>query len=57
MGLHKLSDGTITYSQGCDVKCTDTSKFGDAINVAKDAEVVVMVIGLDEGQERLDWIK
>ena len=56
MGIQKLTGGTVTYTQGCDVKCTDTSKFGDAINAAKGADVVVMVIGLDEGQERLDWI-
>ena len=52
MGIQKMAS-SVTYSQGCDVKCSDTSKFGDAVNVAKSADVTVVVIGLDEGQERL----
>lgn len=53
MGIQKVAtDATVTYSEGCDVKCTDTSKFNDAVNTAKNADVVVIVIGLDESQER-----
>ena len=51
MGLQKMASN-VTFAQGCDVKCTTTLKFNDAVNAAKNADVVVMVIGLDEGQER-----
>ena len=51
MGIQKMVS-SVSYSQGCDIKCTDTSKFSDAVNVAKSADIIVMVIGLDEGQER-----
>lgn len=55
MGIQKVAAGvTVTYSEGCNIACTDSSKFSDAVNTAKNADVVVMVIGLDESQERFD---
>ena len=52
MGIQKIVP-SVSYSQGCDVACSDTSKFGDAVNIAKSANITVLVIGLDQGQERL----
>ncbi len=43
---------SVTYKQGCDVKCDSDSGFSDAVNAAKAADAVVMVIGLDESLER-----
>ena len=51
-GLKKIGVSSVTYSQGCDVKCSSDSGFSDAVNAAKAADVVIVVIGLDEGQER-----
>lgn len=39
----------ISYAKGCEIVGDDISKFDDAINVAKNADVVVMVIGENEG--------
>jgi hypothetical protein len=50
-GLQKIG-ASVTYVQGCDVKCDSDSGFADAVNAAKAADVVVVVVGLDEGQER-----
>ncbi|XP_065183747.1 uncharacterized protein LOC135814545 isoform X1 [Sycon ciliatum] len=41
----------VTQVQGCDVKCTDTSKFEDATKAAAASDFVVLVVGLDQGQE------
>ena len=38
--------------QGCDVKCSSDSHFSAAVSAAKSADVVVVVVGLDESQER-----
>ena len=43
---------SVTWAFGCDVACADSSGFGEAVEVAKAAEAVVMVVGLDQGQER-----
>ena len=50
-GLQKMGV-SVTYEQGCDVKCSSDSGFTDAANAAKAADVVIVVVGLDEGQER-----
>ena len=50
-GMQKMGV-SVTYEQGCDVKCSSDSGFTDAVNAAKAADAVVVVIGLDEGQER-----
>ena len=50
-GMQKMGV-SVTYKQGCDVKCSSDSGFADAVSAAKAADVVVVVIGLDEGQER-----
>lgn len=50
-GLQKLG-ASVTYKHGCDVKCSSDSGFSDAVNAAKAADVVIVVVGLDESQER-----
>ena len=50
-GLQKIG-ASVTYIQGCDVKCDSDSGFAEAVNAAKAADVVVVIIGLDQGQER-----
>jgi beta-glucosidase len=35
----------VTYAQGCDTSCTDTSGFGDAVTAAKQSAVTVIVAG------------
>ena len=50
-GLQKIG-ASVTYVQGCDVGCSSDSGFADAVNAAKAAEVVVVVVGLDQHQER-----
>ena len=37
---------------GCDVKCTDDSGFQEAVSAAQKAQAVIVVIGLDQSQER-----
>ena len=54
-GLQKLGV-SVTYEQGCDVKCSNDSGFPDAVNAAKAADAVIVVIGLDEGQERYTFM-
>ena len=51
MGIQKLGVN-VTYVQGCDVKCSSTSGFADAVNLAKSSDVTVLVMGLDNGQAR-----
>ena len=46
---------SVTSAQGCDVKCTDDSGFQEAVSVAQKAQAVIVVIGLDESQERCVW--
>ena len=71
-GLNKYSGNTITYAKGADVSIgktefafevkintSDKSEFDEAINVAKKADVVVMVLGehgfqSGEGRSRTD---
>ena len=50
-GMQKMGV-SVTYEQGYDVKCGSDSGFSDATNAAKAADAVVVIIGLDEGQER-----
>ena len=35
----------VTYTQGCDATCTDTSGFGAAVTAAQNAAVTVVVVG------------
>ena len=51
MGLQKLGV-SVSYAMGCDVKCASDSGFADAVTAAKSADAVVLVVGLDESQER-----
>ena len=46
---------SVEWALGCDVPCQDTSGFSAAVNVAKSADVVIVVVGLDESQERCVW--
>ena len=43
---------SVTSAMGCDVKCSDDSGFQEAVSVAQKAQAVVVVIGLDQSQER-----
>ena len=53
------SEIEVTYQPGCkDTKCSDDSGFNDAVNTAKNTDLVVMVMGLDgslegEGHDRV----
>ena len=42
----------VTTAKGCDVKCTDDSGFKEAVTAAQTAQAVIVVIGLDQSQER-----
>ena len=42
-------DGTVTYAEGCTVTGTDTTGIADAVAVAQDADVVVVVVGDQAG--------
>ena len=50
-GMQKMGV-SVQWALGCDVPCQDTSGFSDAVNVAKSADVVIVIVGLDESQER-----
>jgi hypothetical protein len=41
----------VTYTQGCDIAGTSSSGIPAAEKAAKDADVVVLVVGLDQSQE------
>ncbi len=41
----KCPDAEIVYEKGCDVAGADTSGFASAIKVAKEADVVILVVG------------
>ena len=53
------SNVTVHYASGCaDVKCESKDGFGDAVQIAKSADYVIMVMGLDhtveaEGHDRV----
>ena len=53
-GIQKMGV-SVEWALGCDVPCQDTSGFSAAVNVAKSADVVIVVVGLDESQERCVW--
>ena len=40
-----VPNATVTYAQGCDPNCTDTSGFGAAVTAAQGADVTVIVAG------------
>lgn len=50
MGLQKMGV-SVTYAEGCDVSCGSTKGFSEALNIAKSADIVIAVVGLDGGQE------
>ena len=59
-GIQKqLSGATVNFSEGCsNPKCSDTSKFKDALDIVRSADVVIMVMGIDgsiegEGHDRV----
>ena len=41
----EMSGGSVTFAKGCDVYGTDTSGFDEAEKIAKDADIVVCIIG------------
>ena len=46
-----IGAGKVLYSKGCDINSTDTSGFAEAINIAKNSNVVIYFGGLDPSQE------
>ncbi|MEO6857532.1 MAG: glycoside hydrolase family 3 N-terminal domain-containing protein [Solirubrobacteraceae bacterium] len=40
-----LPSATVTYAQGCDTSCTDTSGFGAAETAARNAQATIVVVG------------
>ncbi|HEX3804778.1 MAG TPA: glycoside hydrolase family 3 N-terminal domain-containing protein [Solirubrobacteraceae bacterium] len=40
-----VPSANVTYQQGCDATCTDTSGFGAAVGAAQAADVTVVVVG------------
>lgn len=44
-GISALSEGTVTYAQGCERWSTDESAFPDAIAAAEAADVAIVVVG------------
>jgi hypothetical protein len=51
MGIQAMGVA-VQWAFGCDVACPVSSGFAAAVAAAKTADVVVMVMGLDQGQER-----
>ena len=55
----QLSSATVNFAEGCqNPKCDDMSKFKDALDIVRSADVVVMVMGIDgsiegEGHDRV----
>jgi beta-glucosidase len=43
------SNTNVLYAKGCDIQKADKSGFNDAINVAKQSEIVIMVLGEKSG--------
>ena len=57
----KLPHAQVTYAEGCDVQCTDTSGFSAAVKAAADADTIIMFLGLDdtienEGHDRVSLV-
>ena len=48
----KSMASNVTTAKGCDVKCTDDSGFKEAVTAAQNAQAVIVVVGLDQSQER-----
>ena len=53
MGLTNMNI-TVNYADGCNVACSSDSGFKDAMDAANNSDVIIAVVGLDEGQERWD---
>ena len=45
-GLQKIG-ASVTYAPGCDISCGSDAGFPDAVNAAKAADAVIVVVGLD----------
>lgn len=48
---NKLSEGAVSYCKGCDILSDDKSGFEEAVKVASDADIVIMVVGGKNGAE------
>ena len=46
-----VSSDDITYVQGCQVSDNSTNGFGDAVNAARNADLTILVVGLDQSIE------
>lgn len=44
-----------TYAKGCDILGTDTSGFNEAVSIAKQADVAVIFVGLNQSVEVCKW--
>jgi len=42
----------VTFAEGCNVECKSTGGFEEAIQIAKTADVAVVIVGLDGSQEK-----
>jgi hypothetical protein len=45
------SYGTVNYAKGCDIASSNTGGFNDAVTAAKNSDVTVIVVGIDQSQE------
>ena len=43
---------SVQWVFGCDVACADSGGFAAAVEAAKNVDAVIMVMGLDQRQER-----
>ena len=50
-GLQKIG-ASVTYAPGCDISCGSDAGFPDAVNAAKAADAVIIVVGLDGYHEK-----
>ena len=44
--------GKVQYAKGCDISSDDTSGFNEAASIVKDSDEVVLIMGLDQSQEK-----
>jgi beta-glucosidase len=41
----KLPQATIRHAQGCDINCTETDGFAEAVRVARESDIVIVAVG------------
>ena len=50
-GLQKIG-ASVMYAPGCDISCGSNAGFPDAVSAAKAADIIIVVVGLDQYHER-----